>query len=153
MSIPVLLDGLNLAHWCGIPPSLRLPLGVLAALLRRGDAVRICFDASTRHRLAAESAVYDALLGHARYAMEVRSGIDADRVLLREATRQGACIVSRDRYRDHRRRHRRLIDDPAGLLGGSVSADRVQIPGLALDLPLPPSAEAAWSALQPMLRP
>lgn len=148
---PILIDALNLAYWCGPPPTLRVPLTVMIALLERRQRTVLYFDASARHRLAHEIEVYEHLLTHPSSVTAVRSGVPADRALLREAGKQGACIVSRDRYADHRRRHRRLIDDPTRLIPGTIAADRVQLPRLSLDVPLPVSTAAAWVQLRPLL--
>lgn len=149
----VLIDGLNLAYWCGAPPSLRIPLSVFAGLLARQFEAWLYFDASARHQLVHEADLYRQLLRHTSQIIEVPSGQPADRTLLRQARRVGGCIVSRDRFRDHRQRYRRLIDDSARVFGGSVNADRMQIPALGLDTPLYASAQAAWHPLAPLLQP
>lgn len=139
----ILIDALNLAYWCGDPPSLRLSLALLTRLLADGRHAQLVFDASARHRLGDEAQLYVRLLEYPAQILEVPSGQPADRAILRRATASGACVVSRDKYRDHRRRYRRLIDDPARLLGGVVENDRVQLPGLGLDFMLPPSTQEA----------
>lgn len=144
----VLIDALNLAHWCGRPASLRVPLALLPALLARGDQPMLCFDASARYQLQHEAEVYAELLAQPSLAFEVRSGIPADRVLLQQARKTGAAIISRDRFRDHRRRYRKLIDDPLRLQAGYVSNDRVVVPGLLLDAALPATATQAWVLVQ-----
>ncbi|GAC1629209.1 MAG: hypothetical protein NVS9B10_20080 [Nevskia sp.] len=149
---PVYIDALNTAYWCSNPPSLRLPLTLLAALLAEGREATLYFDASARYRLRPdETARYAQLLRHARRAIEVPSGRPADRVLLQQARAADAAILSRDRFRDHRRRFRRLIDDPARLFAGTVHDDRVHIPALALAIPLPATVDAAWARLEALL--
>lgn len=147
----ILIDALNLAYWCGDPPSLRLPLALLTRLLADGRHAQLVFDASARYRLGDEARLYAQLLEYPAQVLEVPSGQPADRAILRHATRSGACVVSRDKYRDHRRRYRRLIDDPARLLGGVVEDDRVQLPGLALDFMLPFSTQQALQQLESLL--
>lgn len=147
----VLVDALNVAYWCDRPPSLRLPIALLVGLLKQGHRTWLYFDASARHQLPAEVALYERLLLQPAHCIEVRSGIPADRVLLRQAKALGACLLSRDRYRDHRRRHRKFIDDPTRLLSGVVARDRVLVPGLALDAPLPATADDAWTELEALL--
>ena len=71
--------------------------------------------------------------------------------MLKHATSSGACVVSRDKYRDYRQRYRKLIDDPARLMSGEVKDDRVLVPLLALSAPLPSSAHEAWEDLEPLL--
>lgn len=138
---------MNLAYWCDRPPSLRVPLAVLAALRARGQPVRLIFDASARHRLGEEAAQYLHGLAGDEAFEEVPSGRPADRELLRQARAQDALLLSRDRFRDHRRRYRKLIDDPQRVFGGYVADDRLHIPMLALDLPLPRTLDAVWPAL------
>lgn len=147
----VFIDALNVAYWCGNPPSLRLPMALLAHLLAAGRPALLYFDASARYRLGDEAGLYACLLQHSRWCIEVPSGKRADGVMLRQATASGACVLSRDKYRDYRKRYRRLIDDPARLLPGTVSEDRVQVPGLGLDVALPGSADEAWRALEAVL--
>ena len=72
-------------------------------------------------------------------------------MMLRQATSKGACVLSRDKYRDHRRRYRKLIDDPARLISGAVLNDCLLIPSLRLELPLPACVDAAWAGLEPLL--
>ena len=147
----ILLDAQNIAWWRGAPPSLRLPLALMAALLEAGDEVLAVFDASARHQLAPERETYEALLRHPRHFVEVPSGRRADGELLRRARAGGGLIVSRDRYRDHRRRYRKLIDDPARLLAGHVHEDRVLVPLLGVAAELPATAGGAWQRLAPLL--
>lgn len=143
----VLVDALNVAWWCGAPPSLRLPVALLTELLRRGDSAWLYFDASAPHQLAHERADYDALVEMRDHVLEVPSGTPADRVLLRHARDRSARIVSRDRFRDHRVRFRRIIDDPARVLPGHVEADTLCVPGLGLRAPLPVSTRKLLEAL------
>lgn len=144
----VLIDALNLAYWCGPPPSLRLPLALMTQLLAEGAEALLVFDAGARHQLPHEAAHYAELMQHPHHCIEVSSGRTADGVLLRLARANGAGIVSRDHYGDHRRRYRKLIDDPTRLLPGFVKDEQLHLPNLDLRLPLPPSASAALLALQ-----
>lgn len=113
--------------------------------------MQLYFDANTRYRLGDERALYERLLEHSRFCVEVPSGKRADGLMLRAATAAGGLVVSRDKYRDFRKRYRRLIDDPARLLAGSAGGGRLRVPGLGVDLPLPVSAEAAWAGLEASL--
>lgn len=149
----ILVDALNVAYWCGSPPSLRLPITLMAALLASGYQTLQYFDASARYQLRHESDLYLQLMQQPLYFTEVPSGRTADKAMLRHATSTGACIVSRDRYRDYRSRYRKLIDDSTRLISGTVSRDRLLIPALDLDVPLPASADAAWNLLEPLLAP
>lgn len=148
----VFIDALNVAYWCGAPPSLRFPLALLNGLLDRGQQAVLYFDASARYRLANEAPLYERLKQHPDLFVEVPSGRPADRAMLRQATTEGACVVSRDLYRDHRRRFRKLIDDPARLLPGSIREDRLFVPQLALALPMPKTLDQAWQQLETRLR-
>lgn len=148
----VFIDALNLAYWCGDPPSLRLPITLMTQLLARGDRAMLYFDASAQQRLAAEAALYAALVQHTGFCVEVPHGIPADQEILKQASRQGGCVVSRDKYRDYRKKYRRLINDPARLFAGTIADDRLCIPALGLDAPLAASGTAAWNDLQPLLQ-
>lgn len=145
--IPIGIDALNVAHWCGATPQLRLPLALLLQLHRRGHAAHLYCDASARHRFAADGALYAQLLAQARYTQEVAAGRSADGALLRDARASGGCIISRDHYRDHRRRYRKLIDEPGRLLTGFVRDEVLHLPALALQVVLPATADEAWQQL------
>lgn len=138
----ILIDALNLAYWCGRPPSLRIPVSLLTHLLSQGYAARLYFDASAGHQLEHERDAYERLLLQPQWCVVAPSGRTADGVMLREARASGACIVSRDGFRDYRRKYRKLIDDPARVLSGAVAQDRVLVPGLGIEAPLRPSASA-----------
>ncbi|MES2684547.1 MAG: hypothetical protein V4650_13590 [Pseudomonadota bacterium] len=146
-----LIDALNVAYWCGAPPSLRLPLALMRPLLVAGHEVLMIFDASAPHQLRGEAALYEQLMQQPTLAMQMPSGRSADGELLRRARAGSACIISRDGYRDHRRRYRKLIDEPGRVCAGYVAADQLLLPSLPLSLPLPATAEAAWLALQALL--
>ncbi|MGQ0530808.1 MAG: NYN domain-containing protein [Panacagrimonas sp.] len=148
---PVFVDALNLCWWCGKPPSLRIPMALMQHLLGTGHRAVLYFDASAPHQLRDEAALYGELREHARYCIEAPSGIPADRLMLRHATTQSACVVSRDHYRDHRRRYRKLIDDPTRLISGHVEADQVRLPTWDVRQPLSASAATAWDSLRPLL--
>ncbi len=143
-----LIDALNVAYWCGNPPTLRVPLALTAQLLADGHRALMVFDASARHQLKHEHDPYAQLIQHHNHCIEAPSGRSADGVLLRLARLNGACIVSRDHYRDHRRRYRKLIDDPSRLMPGFVKDGQLVVPALALNAELPASAAAAWKSLQ-----
>lgn len=147
----VFIDALNLAHWRGRNPSLRVPLTLLAQLIADGREAVLYFDASTRYRLGDETALYQRLLAQEKYCVEVPSGKRADGLLLKAATACGGCVVSRDRYRHYRKKYRRLIDNPARLLQGGVKDDRLRVPGLSVDVALPATAEEAIAHLEQIL--
>lgn len=141
---PVVIDALNVAWWCGAPPALRIPLALLAHLLERGVGAQLVFDANAPHQLAADADVYRRLIAHPSLAIEVASGTPADTTLLKLARTRDACIVTRDRFRDHRRRYRRIVDDPARLVAGGVTGDAIVAPPLLERVPLPSTAAEAW---------
>lgn len=147
----LLIDGLNVAYWCGDPPTLRLPLALMSGLLERGFPARLYFDASAAYRLQDDAAIYAQLVQHELQAVQVPSGRRADGEMLKHARAQGGCIVSRDRFRDYRSRYRRLIDDPSRVLEGYVEADRIRVPALAVSTPLPASAWQAWETVERLL--
>lgn len=144
----MLIDGLNVAYWCGTPASLRIPLSLLLGLLQAGFPARVILDASARHRLQDGDglpALIDAFPGHLR---QVPSGVPADRELIRCARVEGGRIISRDRFRDHRRKFRRFIDTPGCILAGGIEADRIRIPHLEFSAALHSSS----SSVLPVLR-
>jgi hypothetical protein len=152
MPAALIVDGLNLAYWCGAPAALRLPLALARALLARGDRVQLYFDASAPHRLDEDDRrVYAELVREALLVVQVPSGRRADGAMLRQARATGARIVSRDRFRDYRRSYRKLIDDPARLIGGGVEQDVLKLPALGIAAPLPDSAALAWAELRAAL--
>lgn len=148
---PLFIDGLNLAYWCGQPPSLRLPLALLVQMLEAGHPATLYFDASTRYQVPAEAESYVRVLQFPASIIEVPSGRTADAVMLKQARDAGARVISRDRFRDHRRRFRRLIDDPARMLSGMVYDDCLRVPALELIVPLPATVDEALMRLVALL--
>lgn len=149
---PILIDALNVAYWCGNPPSLRLPLALMAHLIEQGHQAVLYFDASAKYKLANESELYAELVQHSGFVIEVPKGTPADRALLKQANAQDACVLSRDKFRDHRKRYRRLIDDPARRIDGAVVNGRLLIPLLVLDIAVPASVAEAWGQLESLLK-
>ncbi len=148
----LLIDALNVSYWCGSPPTLRLPLGLLIGALVAGHDAQLVFDASAPYRLSADADAYRELLRYPSRVTVVASGRSADAVLLRQARSGGAIIISNDRYRDHRRRYRTLIDDAARLLTGRVQDDRIEVPTLALTVPLPASLQPSFDVLNDYIK-
>lgn len=146
----VLIDALNVAYWCGNPPSLRLPITLMAQLLSDGHTALLYFDASAPHALKHELELYMQLM-QSQHCIQMPSGRSADGEMLRAARASGACIVSRDHFSDHRRRYRKLIDDPSRLLPGWVAENHLLVPALGLKTPLPASASEALTQLLPLL--
>lgn len=135
---PLLIDGLNVAYWGGPPPTLRLPFALFHALRQQGASVFLVFDASTAYRCPAEEvAAYHQALANCPDVVRVPSGQSADRWLLRRATQTGGRIISRDHFGDHRRRHRRLIDDPARRLEGFVQGETLHLPAIEVVVLVP----------------
>ncbi len=142
-----LLDALNLAYWCGSPPSLRIPLSVFGALRASGHTARLIFDASARYQLDAEADLYTALLKFPDDVAEMPAGQPADRELIKRARESGGIIVSRDKFRDQRKKFRKLIDDPDRLISGSVQDNQVRLPAIDLFAPLAATAAQACEAI------
>jgi hypothetical protein len=135
---PLLIDGLNVAYWGGPPPTLRLPFALFHALRQQGASVFLVFDASTPYRCPAEEvAAYHQALANCPDVVRVPSGQSADRWLLRRATQTGGRIISRDHFADHRRRYRRLIDDPTRRFGGFIASQQLHVSALGLIATLP----------------
>lgn len=143
----LLIDALNVAYWCGSPPALRLPIALLAGARAAGHDAELIFDASAPYRMVADAELHARLLRDVPWIAAVPSGQSADRWLLRRARDSDGAVISNDRFRDHRRRFRRLIDDPARLLPGQVLDDRIEVSALGLAIPLPATAEQACASL------
>lgn len=151
MTREVLIDALNVAWWCGDPPTLRLPVALLVELLNRGTPACLYFDASAPHQLARERADYDALFAFPDLVVQAPIGRTADGMLLRHARDRDAQIVSRDRFRDHRTRYRRIIDDPSRVIGGLVEPEVLRVPGLGLAALLPATSGDAVETLRRLI--
>jgi L-alanine-DL-glutamate epimerase-like enolase superfamily enzyme len=133
----VVIDAMNLAYWCGAPPSLRIALSVAAALRARGQTLRLFFDANAAYVFPEqERALYAGLLAQCDFVTQAPSGSDADPLLLRYARDCNGVIISRDHYKDHRKRFRRLIKAPERRVQGFVQEDVVTIEALGLHAPL-----------------
>lgn len=144
----ILVDALNVAFWCGSPASLRLPIALLYALLAKQQPAQLYFDASTPYQLDPEELeIYVALLAQVAWSYQAPSGTSADSILLQHARRHNACIVSRDRFRDHRKRYRKLINEPGRVVSGWVEQDVLQVPDLSCAAPLAATTRAAWQLL------
>ncbi len=142
----LLLDGLNIAWWCGSPPSLRLPLSLWLGLSGQGRRATVVFDASTPYQLpAAERDIYAAWLADGTGIVQVASGQSADAWLLQAALQGGGAVISRDRFREYRRACRSVVRNPARRLDGFVAEDRIQVPALGQVVPLHPDAMQAWA--------
>lgn len=145
---PVMIDGLNVAWWCGTPPTLRLPLTLILALYEQGRTACMVFDASAPYQLPeAERELYAELAQHTSCCVQVPSGQDADVHMLKQARDTHACIVTRDQFRDHRRKYRSLIKDTARILRGDVAENVLRVPALDIAAPLPDLPRQAWQRL------
>lgn len=145
---PIWVDALNLGYWCGAPPSLRIPLSALRGLLAQGRLARLVFDASAVHQLPeSEREIYAALRQRCAWCLQVPSGTSADLSLLEAAKADGGVIISRDRFREHRRGFRSIVHAAKRRLDGFVAEDQLQIERLGLSVPLASSAEKAWEQL------
>nr|MBV6631242.1 hypothetical protein [Oceanococcus sp. HetDA_MAG_MS8] len=149
LTTPIWVDALNLGYWCGPPPSLRVPLTALQGLLEQGRRAILVFDASAVHQfLEAERGLYAELLQASDCCLQVPSGTSADIFLLEAAKADGGVVISRDRFREHRRRFRSIVHAAQRRMDGFVAEDHLHIERLQLRQPLPPSAAQAWEQLQ-----
>lgn len=123
----------------------------MAQLLRDGHVARMYFDASAPYALRQEAGSYAQLLQQPAHCIQMPSGRSADGEMLRLARASGGCILSRDHFRDHRRRYRKLIDEPGRVMPGWVAEHHLLLPALNLRLALPASAGAACEQLLALL--
>lgn len=100
----VVIDGSNVMHWTGGPPSLEPLREVLDDLTGRGFTPGVIFDANAGYKLF--SLYLDAASFAARLQLPpdrvyvVPKGTQADLYILEAARNLGARIVTNDRYRD-----------------------------------------------------
>lgn len=141
------IDALNVAYWCGVPPSLRFPMSLAAGLMQSGYIPRLYFDANAPYVFTADAEHYRRLLETIpSLVIQVPSGKRADGLMLKEANAQRGRVISRDKYRDYRRKYRRLIDDPARLIPGEVRNERIAVPDLPLECCVYATTSAALDA-------
>ncbi len=115
---PILLDASNIVHRAGGgEPGFRVLCSLEQALGAAGWEVYVVADASLRHKIGdAAGALEDRL--EAGGWMQVPKGHSADRVLLAEAARLAAWVVSDDQFRDHQAPPARRLSP--GLLMGAL---------------------------------
>lgn len=100
----IVVDGSNVMHWAGDPPTLEPVIRVLDDLEARGFTPGVIFDANAGYKL------FDRYHGAASFAERlnlpsdrvfvVPKGTQADLYILQSARQLGARVVTNDRYRD-----------------------------------------------------
>lgn len=102
----IVVDGSNVMHWGGGVPSAEKLSIVLEALIDAGFAPEIWFDANVGYKLGDQYAgprqLERLLPVPASSIRVVDKGTPADPELIRSAIRQGARIITNDRYQDWR---------------------------------------------------
>jgi hypothetical protein len=116
----IVVDGSNVMHWGGGDPSAEKLSIVLDALIDAGFAPEIWFDANVGYKLGDKYAgprqLERLLPVPASSIRVVDKGTPADPELIRSAIRQGARIITNDRYQDWRADFPML--DSQRLIGG-----------------------------------
>jgi len=133
----IVIDGLNVCYWGDSEtPDLSIVLDVASYLVEHGITFICYFDANTRYVIEEHQRVFyrNLLRGeHSDRFVEVPGGATADEFILDEASRTGSAVLSNDRYRDFRSRFPWLKDE-SRLFKGLVVGDRIQIPGLGINV-------------------
>lgn len=100
----VVVDGSNVMHWAGDPPSLRPVIRVLDDLEARGFTPGVIFDANAGYkpfdRYHGTESFADRLNLPSDRVFVVPKGTQADLYILESARQLGARVVTNDRYRD-----------------------------------------------------
>jgi hypothetical protein len=134
----IVVDGSNVLYWEAETPSLDTVRQVLRAVEAEGLVPLVWFDANVGYLIGGKYLRPEMLarkLGLRQGQVLVApSGTPADPLLLEEAARLGARVVTNDRFRDWAAAHP-IVREPGVLVRGSV---RDGTPRLALDCPRPP---------------
>ena len=117
----VVVDGSNVMHWAGDPPSLLPVIRLLDDLEARGFTPGVIFDANAGYKL------FDRFHDAASFAAQldlpfdrvfvVPKGTQADQYILEAARSLKARVVTNDRYRDWRGAFPEVAE-PGFLIGG-----------------------------------
>lgn len=122
----IVVDGSNVMHWGGGTPSAEKLSRVLDALIHAGFDPEIWFDANVGYKLIGKYAgpgrLAQLLPVPASAIRVVDKGSPADPELTRSALRQGARIITNDRFEDWRDEFPAL-DDPNRLISGRIRKD------------------------------
>jgi hypothetical protein len=134
----IVVDGSNVMYWEAETPSLDTVRHVLRAVEAEGLVPLVWFDANVGYLVGGRYLRPEKLakkLGLRQGQVLVApSGTPADPLLLDEATRLGARVVTNDRFRDWAAAHP-IVREPGMLVRGRV---RDGTPTLALHPPRPP---------------
>lgn len=126
----IVVDGSNVMHWQAETPSLQTVTLVLNDLTSRGFVPVIGFDANVGYLIG------DRYMGPERLARQLGvqsrqvfvapKGTPADPLLLAEASRLGAPVVTNDRYRDWAEAHPQVAET-GFLIRGQVAGNKVSL--------------------------
>lgn len=101
---PVILDGSNILYWDGGTPRLETVQSVVEALIRKGYAPGVVFDANAGYLLFGSYKHDGALSRKLGLAVDrvkvVPKGMPADPAILQAARDMDAPVVTNDRFRD-----------------------------------------------------
>jgi hypothetical protein len=126
----IVVDGSNVMYWDGDKPSLMTVRHVLKAVEEAGFVPLVWFDANVGYLTQGTYLRPEALtrmLGLRRGQVSVApKGTPADPLLLEEAVRLGARVVTNDRFRDWAEAHPQ-VGDPGFLIGGRVARGTVTL--------------------------
>lgn len=126
----IVVDGSNVMYWEGDRPSLMTVRRVLKAVEAAGFAPLVWFDANVgylTHGAYLRPEQLSRMLGLARGQVLVApKGTPADPLLIEEAVRIGARVVTNDRFRDWAEAHP-AVTEPGFLVGGTVTGGVVRM--------------------------
>lgn len=135
----IVLDGTNIALLHGpAKTELRYPLAIACELGLRGARVSCFFDANTPYLISdvreMQRPAFDTLTHSPPWAdcfHVVPGGTQADEIILENAKRDGALVISNDRFKDRARAHRWIYKRRHGLY---IANDLLQVPGLDISI-------------------
>jgi hypothetical protein len=126
----IVVDGSNVMYWEGDKPSLMTVRSVLKAVEAEGFVPLVWFDANVGYLTQGaylRPEQLSRMLGLARGQVAVApKGTPADPLLLEEAVRMGARVVTNDRFRDWAEAHP-AVTEPGFLVGGRVVGGEVRL--------------------------
>jgi len=126
----IVVDGSNVMYWDGDKPSLMTVRHVLKALQDEGLVPLVWFDANAGYLTAGQYLRPEQLsrmLGLSWGQVVVApKGVPADPLLLEEAARMGARVVTNDRFRDWVEDHP-SVREPGFLVGGRMKGGVVTL--------------------------
>lgn len=121
----VVIDGSNVMHWFDETPSLNTVSAVATQLISQGYQPIVWFDANVGYKVGSRYMGERALAQHlpvsARAIRVAPKGNPADPLLLTEAVRLRARVVSNDKFRDWTEAFPQLADE-AFLIRAKVNA-------------------------------